>query len=156
MMSFSLLFYLNLQRVYIIDGLVCHSMSGSLLVIYYNVHVVFSFCLPPLSLQMSDCQHPSWWADMEIETLSYLVNQRVNQGWPILEISTFCWQSLELWCNTWVLVFGLFLNRDPSLLTLPQLAWGIDMYKSHNHPSLMKIKSQFSVSVRSWDCPWVP
>ena len=77
--------------------------------------------------------------------LPYLVSKRfglirVTQGQPILEISTFCWQSLELWYNTWLLGFHVFPNRDCSLLTLPQLDWGVEMYKSCNCSLLMKNK----------------
>lgn len=35
--------FFNLLAVYVIDGLVCHSMSGNLLVIYYNVRMCSVF-----------------------------------------------------------------------------------------------------------------
>ena len=71
---------------------------------------------------------------------------RVIQDQPILKISAF-WQSLELCFNTWVLSFNIFLNRDPSLFTLPQLDWGVKIYKSWNCSLLTKTKHYMVVNI---------
>ena len=75
-----LLFSLNLLGVYIIDGLVCHSMSGNLLVIYYNVWMGSVFCLSSPTLNPDFRKStPQWWTDMVIETLSYPVSKEKKE-----------------------------------------------------------------------------